>query len=201
MAASTTQDHGHGLVLVTGANGFIAARTVETFLLSGYHVRGTVRSLANSRPLLDTLKYYGDRFQLVEVKDITAPGAFDEAIKGVDYVAHIAAPVSFYLTDPEAVLQAAIRGTTGILESAVKEPSVKHFVLMSSIVACLSPKENYTFTEKDWNTVAEAAVAEKGKDAGGYFIYAASKVAAEKALWKFRDDRAPHYTVTALNPV
>ncbi|OIW26305.1 NAD(P)-binding protein [Coniochaeta ligniaria NRRL 30616] len=199
MSPITTK--GHGLVLVTGANGFIAARTVEAFLLSGYSVRGTVRSTANSQPLLDALKYYGDRFELVEVKDITAPGAFDEAIRGVDYVAHVAAPVSFHFTDPEPVLRAAVHGTTGILESAVKESSVKHFVLMSSIVSCLSPKETYRFTEKDWNTVAEAAVAEKGKDAGGYLIYAASKVAAEKALWKFRNERKPKFTVTALNPV
>lgn len=192
---------GHGLVLVTGANGFIAARTVETFLVSGYSVRGTVRSIANSQPLLDALKYFSDRFELVEVPDITAPGAFDEAIKGVDYVAHLAAPVSFFFTDPKPVLDAAIHGTTGILESAVKESSVKHFVLMSSIVAVASPKDNYIFTEKDWNTVAEAAVAEKGTESGGYLIYAASKVAAEKALWKFRDERKPSFTVTATNPV
>jgi len=191
-----------GLVLVTGANGFIGARTVETFLSAGYSVRGTVRSLSSSEPLLSALKYYGSRFSLLEVPDITVPGAFDEALRGVNYVAHIAAPVSFLFTDPEPVLKAAIEGTTGILESAIREPSVRHFVLMSSIVAILSPKEGpHVFTEDDWNTTAEDVVAAKGKEAGGFAIYQASKTAAERALWKFRDERKPHFAVTAANPV
>jgi nucleoside-diphosphate-sugar epimerase len=191
-----------GLALVTGANGFIAARTVQAFLDAGYSVRGTVRSVASSKPLLDALRYYGSRFSLVEVPDIAAPGAFDSAIKGVDYVAHLAAPVSFFFSDPEPVLKAALQGTTGILESAVREPSVKHFVLMSSIVAVMSPKDGpYTFTEDDWNTAAEDIVASKGKEAGGPAIYQASKTAAERALWKFRDERKPHFAVTATHPV
>lgn len=191
-----------GLVLVTGANGFIAARTVEAFLDAGYSVRGTVRSIASSKALLDALKHYGDRFSLSEVPEITAAGAFDEAIKGVAYVAHLAAPVSFMFTDPEPVLKAAIQGTTGILESAVGESSVRHFVLMSSIVAVISPKDGpHVFTEENWNTVAEDTVAEKGRGAGGYLIYQASKTAAERALWKFRAERKPHFAVTTAQPV
>lgn len=190
-----------GLVLVTGANGFIAARTVEALLQAGYSVRGTVRSIAKSQAIVSALSEYADAFTLVEVKDMTVPGAFDEAVKGVSAVAHLASPVSFTYTDPEPVMHAAIVGTTGILESAANEPSVKHLVLMSSIVAVLSPKANHTFTEADWNTVAEDILKKDGKEAGGFIIYAASKTAAERALWKFRDERRPSFTVTALNPV
>jgi nucleoside-diphosphate-sugar epimerase len=191
-----------GLVLVTGANGFIAARTIEAFLQAGYSVRGTVRSVANSQSLVQALKQYGDKFELAEVKDITAPGAFDDAVKGVDAIAHFASPVSFFFTDPEPIMHAAINGTTSILESAVKQSSVKHFVHMSSIVAVFEPKEgDYTYTEKDWNTVSEALVAKEGKGANGTDIYMASKTASEKTLWKFRDERKPKFTVTALNPV
>jgi nucleoside-diphosphate-sugar epimerase len=98
--------------------------------------------------------------------------------------------------DPEPVLRDAIMGTLCALESANKEPSVKSFVLMSSI-----PRDDdYTFTEADWNTVAEDAVKKLGKATPGPVIYSASKVAAERALWKFRDEHKPKFTVTAINP-
>lgn len=48
---------------------------------------------------------------------------------------------------------------------------------------------------------AEATVAELGRNAPGAVIYAASKTAAEKAFWAFRDERKPSFAMTALNPV
>ncbi len=69
-------------VLVTGANGYIAARTVEAFLKAGHSVRGSVRSKASAKGLLAALPEYASRLEIVEVPDITAPGAFDEAVKG-----------------------------------------------------------------------------------------------------------------------
>ena len=73
---------GKGLVLVTGANGYIAARTIEAFLQAGYSVRGTARSAATTKGLRDALAPYADRLEIVEVPDIAAAGAFDEAVKG-----------------------------------------------------------------------------------------------------------------------
>lgn len=71
------------LVLVTGANGFIAARTVEAFLKAGFSVRGTTRSRSSAQGLLDSLPEYADKIEIVEVPDITVDGAFDEAVKGL----------------------------------------------------------------------------------------------------------------------
>jgi nucleoside-diphosphate-sugar epimerase len=73
---------------------------------------------------------------------------------------------------------------------------------MSSIAAIknASPPP-YVLTEKDWNDVAEAEVKRLGKDTPGPFIYSASKVAAEKAFWAFRDAKKPAFTMTAVNPV
>jgi nucleoside-diphosphate-sugar epimerase len=113
----------------------------------------------------------------------------------------LASPVSFSFTEAEPVLHSAINGTVRVLESARKEPKIKHFVLMSSVTAIMEPKtEDYTFTEADWNTAAEKAVAEQGNATPGRVIYAASKVAAEKAMWKFRDEQKPNFTLTAINP-
>src|ERR1700742_94546 len=77
-------------VLVTGANGYLAVWVVKKFLEAGYSVRGTVRSLAKSSFLKDTFSNYGDRFELVVVEDITKDGAFDDAVRGVDAIAHTA---------------------------------------------------------------------------------------------------------------
>ena len=79
-------------VLITGANGYLAAYVVKKYLEAGYSVRGTVRSLSKSAFLKDKFGHYGDRFELVVVEDITKDGAFDEAVKGVDVIAHTASP-------------------------------------------------------------------------------------------------------------
>jgi len=190
-----------GTVLVTGANGYIAARTVEALLKAGYSVRGTVRSLESAKEVADALPEYADKLEFVSVPDITAEGAFDEAVKGVTAVAHLASPVSFLFTDPEPVLRNAINGTLRALESAHKEPGIRSFVLMSSIAAMLrNLEEDHTYTEDDWNTVAEEAVRQLGKKTPGGVIYAASKVAAERAMWNFRDEHHPTFTLTAINP-
>jgi nucleoside-diphosphate-sugar epimerase len=79
-------------VLVTGANGYLAIWIVKKYLEAGYSVRGTVRSLSKSAFLRDRFSDYGDRFELVVVEDIVQDGAFDEAVKGVDAIAHTASP-------------------------------------------------------------------------------------------------------------
>jgi nucleoside-diphosphate-sugar epimerase len=47
-------------------------------------------------------------------------GAFDEAVKGVDAVAHTASPFHFNVTDPKELTEPAVQGTTGILRSIQK---------------------------------------------------------------------------------
>jgi uncharacterized protein YbjT (DUF2867 family) len=75
------------LILVTGANGFIASRTVEALLKADYDVRGTVRSAQSGVAIKEALTEYVEsgRFELIVVEDITMEGAFDEAVKGKFY--------------------------------------------------------------------------------------------------------------------
>ncbi|KAF2466761.1 NAD(P)-binding protein [Lindgomyces ingoldianus] len=195
-----------GLILISGVNGYIAARTAKHFLDSGYSVRGTVRKLASAQPLLeDALKDYAEagKFEVVEVPDITVSGAFDEAVKGVTGIAHMASPVSFFFKDPDPILHAAINGTRTMLDSALKAGSqLKTVVIISSIAAVKNQSQPpYTFTEKDWNDFAEAECERLGKETPGPIIYSASKVGAEKMFWKFRDEEKPGFTMTAINPV
>ncbi|KAK2014352.1 NAD dependent epimerase/dehydratase [Colletotrichum eremochloae] len=197
-----------GLVLVTGANGFIGARTVEAFLLAGYPVRAVVRSQNSAADLTNALPSHTASGQLSTaiVPDITVPGAFDDAVKGVAVIAHLASPVDFANTDAEQVLGAAVKGTLSILESAVREPGLKSFVYMSSIVAIRGSGPQFqgrTVTEADWNDEAEEVLRKAGKDAAGHQIYVVSKVKAERAFWGFRerDPGRVGFTMTAINPV
>lgn len=78
-------------VFITGINGFIAAQVAAAFLRAGHSVRGSYHA-QNRVPsqLLDALRQEtassndpGPSFvELVEVEDITRPGAFDEAVNG-----------------------------------------------------------------------------------------------------------------------
>lgn len=193
-----------GVVLVTGANGFIAARTVEAFLEAGYSVRGTVRSKASGEPLL---KAFSDiptagKLEIVEVPDITVAGAFDEAVKGVTAVAHLAQPVSFAFSDPDYVIGTAVKGTRSVLESAAKEAGIKNFVLMSSVAAIRDTRqEPRVYTEADWNDYDARTIAEKSDNVSGAMIYCASKAEGERELWRFQKERNPSFTMTAVNPV
>lgn len=72
-------------VLVTGANGFIGSHIADQFLEHGFSVRGTVRAIPKNQWLVDVFqKKYGEgRFELCEVSDMSLPGAFDDAMKGM----------------------------------------------------------------------------------------------------------------------
>lgn len=76
------------LILVTGANGYIASHVVDQLLKLGYRVRGTIR---NEKPWLNKLfsKYGEGNFETAVVNDITTNGAFDEAVKGVGGIIHV----------------------------------------------------------------------------------------------------------------
>jgi nucleoside-diphosphate-sugar epimerase len=73
---------------------------------------------------------------------------------------------------------------------------------MSSIAAitAIDQQMPHRFTEADWNDAALTAVKKLGKESPSPLIYTASKVAGERAFWKFRDERKPSFTMTALNP-
>ena len=77
------------VILVSGINGFIGAHVGLQVLEAGYSLRGTSRSAHSAEPLLKgAYKDYADRVELASVPDMTADGAFDEAVKGM-YIPNI----------------------------------------------------------------------------------------------------------------
>ncbi|KAF4903839.1 putative uncharacterized oxidoreductase [Colletotrichum viniferum] len=173
-----------GIVLVTGINGYIAGRTVEALLKAGYRIRGTVRSTASAQTAVEALAEYERNVEIVEVADTSVPNAFDEVAKGVEGIAHLAQDA-----------------TTGPLEWATKVGSVKTVVLMSSDVAVFSTKDHpYIYTERDWSDSWVEIVRKMGAESPPGRPYLASKVVGERVFWKFRDERKPSFSMTAINP-
>ncbi|THG94218.1 hypothetical protein EW026_g7207 [Hermanssonia centrifuga] len=169
-------------VLVTGANGFIAIWVIRTLLGQDFHVRGTIRSSAKGAHLEEVFKAYGDKLELVVVPDMEKEGAFDEAVKGVTAIEHIASPYHYDAEDPAEIIDPAVRGTLNILKSALKEgTSLKRVVYTTSTASVVRPTTvPLVFTEADWNEAAIEEVRTMCRDAPGYIKYFASKTIAEK---------------------
>ncbi|KAJ4004010.1 hypothetical protein NW766_011866 [Fusarium irregulare] len=193
-------------VLVTGATGFVASHVTGQLLQRGYKVRGTVRDESKAQWLIDDhFKSYADSgsYELVTVSDISAAGAFDEAVKGVSAVAHIASILSFD-PNPNNVVPQTVAGVTSILKSASSEASVTRFAFTSSIAATVSltPDQDGVIDRNSWNELAvKMAWSPPPYEASrAMLVYAASKVAAEQALWKYVADNKPRFVTNVVSP-
>ncbi|KIJ56299.1 hypothetical protein M422DRAFT_23588 [Sphaerobolus stellatus SS14] len=176
-------------VLVTGASGFVASWVVKETISRGYFVRGTVRSPSKGE-YLKTL--FGDQFEYAIVEDMGKDGAFDEAVKDMDAVLHTASPLNYSVHDPQAHIGPAVRGTTSILQSILKNgANVKRVVITSSagaIVPMFKPDDPQNeYNEASWNNSAVEITEKEGHQALPGQMYRASKVLAEKAAWEFVD--------------
>ena len=112
------------LVLVTGGNGFIGSHLVEALVRKDYEVRCMVRKTSNLRWLKDVpVEYvYGD---------VTNPDSLASAVRGVDYVYHIAGVLEAKRT--ETFYKVNVQGTEHLLQACVEHaPSMRRFVYASS---------------------------------------------------------------------
>ncbi|KAL4069134.1 hypothetical protein V8B97DRAFT_1963928 [Scleroderma yunnanense] len=177
-------------VLVSGANGYVAMWVIHEFLEQGYSVRGTVRSISKGEHPRKEFAKYGEKFEVVVVEDITKEGAFDEAVRGVDAIAHTASPFHLNAQYPGELIEPAVKGTIGMLRSALNHgSSVKRIVITGSVAAIVHDDITpTTFTEKDWNHECLELVKTQGENASNLMKYRASKTLAEQATWKFVED-------------
>ncbi|GAA6011972.1 hypothetical protein JCM10207_003445 [Rhodosporidiobolus poonsookiae] len=189
-------------VLLTGISGFLGAATALEFLRRGWHVRGTVRSQDKADAWLDKYPEYASKLSFSLVPDLSAPNAFAGAIKGVDAVAHIASPFTFQFEDNvRDLLDPALKGTLSALEAAASEPSVKNVVITSSLAAAQDPAKGldpgFIRTSAVWSPFTwEESVKEKVPP----LVYLASKTFAEKAAWKFVEEKKPNFTMSTIVP-
>ena len=194
------------LVVVSGANGFIASHVVDQLLQSGYRVRGTCRNIPRSEWTVRFFngKYGDGKFELAEVPDMGAPGAFDKVVKGASGFIHVATPV-MQSADPNKAVPTVVNGILNALNAAATEPQLKRVVMTSSSTAATGPKPNVEFSidEKTWNH-EDVEAAWKPPPYEGHdrvlAVYAASKMQSEQAAWKWMKENQPSFVLNAILP-
>lgn len=147
-------------ILVTGANGFIAAHCISLLLSTKHHVRGTVRSEQKATATQAALTAAGvdiTNLELVVISDPTDVTQFAPAVAGCKGILHLASAFSYDATPEEfeeKLLIPALKGTVTVCEAASQYPEVKKVVIMSSFAAVydasLGPQPGRVYTEKDW---------------------------------------------------
>lgn len=196
------------VVLITGANGHIGFRTVVEALQQGYRVRAAVRNQDKANAVLAAPSIRalnpGPKLIFTFVPDILKDGAYDEAVKDVDYIIHLASPITSGLTDEAdyepKLIAPALKGTLNILYSAFQQPSIQRIVITSSLVAQVSVQDFFVaetaevFTEKTRTPDAH------GPFGGEFAAYAASKIRALNTTERLLDERKPHFSVVHVHP-
>ncbi|KAK5047330.1 hypothetical protein LTR84_006852 [Exophiala bonariae] len=195
------------LVLITGGNGHIGFRVVAFALKAGYHVRAAVRSqekadLILAAPSIKELNP-GKSLTFIFVPDLLQPGAYKEAVKGVDYIIHVASPINNGIPEDKYeshLIRPAIAGTLGILEAAKDEPKVQRIVITSSVVAIVPW---YDFFEAETGKVFNEHSRTSnptGPYKNEFEAYSSGKVQALNATFQFLEENKPHFDVVHVGP-
>ncbi len=184
------------VVLVTGGSGFIGSHCILQLLGAGHVVRTTVRNLKREGEVRALLKRGGAEpgeglsFFAAELEN---DAGWAEAVKGCDYVLHVASPLPPHVPKNEDELIVPAReGTLRVLRAA-RDAGVRRIVVTSSFTAIgygHAPQKTM-FDETSWTD----------PNAAGVLPYAKSKTLAERAAWDFvaRDGSALELAV--VNPV
>ncbi|KAH8551415.1 hypothetical protein BGW37DRAFT_40380 [Umbelopsis sp. PMI_123] len=190
------------LVFITGSNGYIGAHVLRELFSRGYRARVAVRSQAKADDVARVNAEYKDQIEsFVIVPDITAPGAFDQAIQGpIDYVIHVASPFTFEIKDNKKdLLLPAVEGTKNILHTANSQKSIKRVVITSSFASIIDLSKGYwpghVYTEKEWLPVTWDEACKSDNPA---LVYCASKKFAEEEGWNFIKNEKPSFDLTTI---
>lgn len=118
-------------VLVTGASGFIASNLIKKLLEQGYRVRGSVFNVEKKIAHLINLPNAKTHLELVK-GDLTVKGDWEPAVRGCEYVFHLASPFPPYQPKHENdLIIPAVNGTTFVTEAAIKN-NVRRILCTSS---------------------------------------------------------------------
>lgn len=199
-------------VLITGATGHVGFRTLIDLLIAGYSPRIAVRSetkkqLILNNPRFKELNAPSNSYEFIVLPDITAKGAYTQAIKGVDYAIHIASPIESggRLSKDgfdEHLIQPAVRATLNMLEAAKTEAKVKRVVITSSVYATI-PYENLSLhgmAADELYTADNRLAFNEGPYENESQAYAASKVKALNDSEQWMRDNNPSFDLVNIHP-
>ena len=121
-------------ILVTGADGFIGSHLTEYLVDQGYKVRAFVYyNSFNSYGWLDTISNESKSKIEFFSGDIRDPNGVREAMKGIDFVFHLAALIAipFSYHSPDSYIDTNVKGTLNILQAA-RDNNVKRVLVTST---------------------------------------------------------------------
>ncbi|KAJ3108774.1 hypothetical protein HDU97_000174 [Phlyctochytrium planicorne] len=173
----------HFGVCVSGGTGYLAGFVIQDLLEQGYIVNTTVRSKKNSAKYkhLTDLPGASSRLHFFEA-DLSKEDGWRAAVQGCRIVFHVASPFTIKKVKnaEEELLRPAVSGVLNVFKACHAE-GVDHVVLTSSVGALTDQGKGaaHKFTEKDWNTLSSAT----------RNPYYASKAAAERAAWRFVEEK------------
>jgi nucleoside-diphosphate-sugar epimerase len=121
----------HDRVLVTGANGFLGSKVVETLLEKGFlNIRCMVRPSSNLTTLHRVFQRFPDVRPEMIYGNLLSPAHCQKAVRDVSVVFHVAAGIE--KTFPGCFMNSAVT-TRNILEAASNESALRRFVNVSSL--------------------------------------------------------------------
>ena len=118
---------------VTGVSGFIGANLVHELIARGHTVKALVRPGSDLRGTtgLDFEKVNGD---------VTDRKSFENAMRGCDWVFHVAASYHLWLKDYAPMYAANVEGTRNVIEAATLAGCSR--IVYTSTVGCIGvPRE------------------------------------------------------------
>ena len=186
-----------GLVVVTGASGFVGKWVAIDLLEAGYRVRGTVRSEAKAAQVRATIteKLGAEPASRLEtcLCDLLSDEGWSEAMQGASAVMHVATQIlAEEPKDPSLVERPAMEGTARVLRFA-NAAGIKRAVITSSIATVGyghgQTTGKRTYTEKDFTDLDNM----KWK-----WAYCIGKTKAERAAWEFA--KANGIGLTTIHP-
>jgi dihydroflavonol-4-reductase len=182
-------------VLVTGGSGFLGGWCLVELLRRGYRARTTVRNQAREaevRAMLAPEVDAGDRLSVLTA-DLGDDAGWDEAVRGCDYVLHVASPFPpAQPKDPDELIIPAREGTLRVLRAGL-EAGARRIVVTSSSAAVRNsggPPKQRPLTEEDWTDPENADLTP----------YVRSKTIAERAAWDFVRDAGQPERLAVINP-
>jgi nucleoside-diphosphate-sugar epimerase len=182
-------------ILVTGGSGFVGSHCILQLLAAGHRVRTTVRSAKREGDLRALLRAGGaeadDRVSFA-FADLARDDGWADAVRGCEYVLHVASPFPPGLPKHEDDLIVPARDGALRVLRASRDAGVTRVVLTSSFAAVGygAAPEGGTYDETHWTDVS-----------GPIAPYVKSKTIAERAAWDFMAREGGSLELSVVNPV
>jgi dihydroflavonol-4-reductase len=186
-----------GLVVVTGASGFVGKWVVIELLKAGYRVRGTVRSEAKAQQVKQTIGSLlgadaAARLETCEA-DLLADKGWAEAMAGCTAVMHVAAQIlAEEPKDQDVVVKPALEGTERVLRFA-HAAGIRRVIITSSIATV-----GYGHGHTSGKRVYDETHFTNLDGMKWTWAYCVGKTRAERLAWDFA--KANGMEVTTIHP-